>query len=294
MAIYKYVRADVAKQILSGTIRITQPGAFNDPFELLPQFIVPNDLMGTHQSYRFDCLAKRRNGLCRNGSHGLASNSDVETRKLRAELDVYCGVICLSRCHENLLMWGHYADDYRGAVIEFDEGHEFFDGLIPVVYKRKRPVYDISDFVGGKLVPVADLCVKPNAWAYEKEVRVVRELSGCKMVGHANNGSAVWVAEIPKGAIKGVIMGQRMPVVDRREILNMVLNEDWYLDLAAIANWDYAFQREQVKLSGRFIGNLLVTPRTAEMFLDMDGAHGAMARHMLNKHPASELVNMKC
>jgi hypothetical protein len=35
MALYKYVTIDILKKIINGSIRFTQPGAFNDPFEML-------------------------------------------------------------------------------------------------------------------------------------------------------------------------------------------------------------------------------------------------------------------
>src|ERR1700726_2197468 len=41
--LYKYVNIEVLKRILNGSIRFTQPSAFNDPFELLPAVVVPND-----------------------------------------------------------------------------------------------------------------------------------------------------------------------------------------------------------------------------------------------------------
>jgi hypothetical protein len=35
--LYKYVSIEILEKILDGTIRFTQPSAFNDPFELLPE-----------------------------------------------------------------------------------------------------------------------------------------------------------------------------------------------------------------------------------------------------------------
>jgi hypothetical protein len=41
--LYKYVDIAVLKRILQGSVRFTQPSAFNDPFELLPEVVVPSD-----------------------------------------------------------------------------------------------------------------------------------------------------------------------------------------------------------------------------------------------------------
>jgi hypothetical protein len=42
-SLYKYVGIESLLRIMDGSIRFTQPSAFNDPFELLPDIIVPND-----------------------------------------------------------------------------------------------------------------------------------------------------------------------------------------------------------------------------------------------------------
>ena len=42
MHLYKYVTIDTLKKIIGGSIRFTQPGAFNDPFELAPELHAPD------------------------------------------------------------------------------------------------------------------------------------------------------------------------------------------------------------------------------------------------------------
>jgi hypothetical protein len=48
------------KRILEGSVRFTQPSAFNDPFELLPEVVVPNDAGEKQLSFSFDIRAQRR------------------------------------------------------------------------------------------------------------------------------------------------------------------------------------------------------------------------------------------
>src|SRR5271169_6849260 len=59
-SLYKYVDIPGLKRILAGSIRFTQPSAFNDPFELLPEVVVPNDATERQLSFSFDVLAQRR------------------------------------------------------------------------------------------------------------------------------------------------------------------------------------------------------------------------------------------
>ena len=76
--LYKYVDIAGLKRILQGSIRFTQPSAFNDPFELLPEVVVPNDAGEKQLSFSFDVRAKRRQPLPGAGSGiGLKRRLDL-------------------------------------------------------------------------------------------------------------------------------------------------------------------------------------------------------------------------
>ena len=80
-------------------------------------------------------------------------------------------------------MWSYYADAYAGAVVEFDQSHDFFRGNFQVEYRERRPKKDIRYYVSSdEPIPIAELCVKPKVWEHEAEVRVVRNLSDCRLV----------------------------------------------------------------------------------------------------------------
>ncbi len=66
MSLYKYVSIDTLKKILNGNIRFTQPGAFNDPFEMLPELHVPQSFSAKKIAIQFDLFSERR--LQGNGS----------------------------------------------------------------------------------------------------------------------------------------------------------------------------------------------------------------------------------
>lgn len=295
MALYKYVTAGTAERILKGSIRLTQPGAFNDPFELLPQFITPKSLVERNQQFSFCLVSPRRKGLDRSrSSEGDANRSDVQARKIVGSLNQSIGILCLSRNAESLLMWGHYADNYAGAVIEFDETHDFFRGSNPVKYQKHRPVFDILDFFDCP-IPISDLCVKSNVWAYEKEVRIVRPISECKATGSSQMNHPIMTMDIPIDCIKGVVMGERMSVLNQRSIWTLVKDTHVSLGLAAVANWDYAFRSEPIKFSGtRNSMSPIISPRTAHIFSEQLGDLGDVARWTIENHPLSEFVNLPC
>lgn len=294
MGLYKYVTATTAKKILEGSIRFTQPGAFNDPFELLPQFIISEDIQDRIGSFSFCVLSPRRKGLDRSHTPGDDQlRSDIQARNIVADLNSSLGILCLSRNADSLLMWGHYAGEYSGAVIEFDEKHEFFKGLNPVKYQKRRPVFNLSDFLD-EPTPISDLCVKSNSWAYEKEVRLVRSRKDLTDTGKVMNGYPVLTMNIPVECVKSVYIGERMNLQDQRDLWELVKDTEASLSLAAVANWEYSFRYEPIKFEGKMIGSPMISPRTAHIFKDDKGEFGEVARWMIENHKMSEFVNKTC
>ncbi len=294
MGLYKYVTADTAKRILDGSIRFTQPGAFNDPFELLPQLVITEDTEEHVRTFSYCVISPRRKGLDR--SHATFEDkycSDIQSRKLITEFNEKLGVLCLSRNQESLLMWGHYASEYSGAVIEFDESHVFFNGLNAVKYQKRRPVFNITDFYD-QHVPIADLCVKSNVWSYEKEVRIVRSAMDLNKSEKMLNGFPILTMDVPIECIKSVCMGERTSLQDQKDIWGRVKNTNISLSLAAVANWDYAFRYEVIKYPGPLTSSPQITPRTAHIFKDDLGDFGDVARWLIENHEMSDFVNQKC
>ena len=60
MSLYKYVKFEDLKRILDGSIRFTQPGAFNDPFEMVPELYVPEGSGIEKIAIQFSVTAPRR------------------------------------------------------------------------------------------------------------------------------------------------------------------------------------------------------------------------------------------
>ena len=292
MSLYKYVQFEDLKRILDGSIRFTQPGAFNDPFEMVPELYVPEGFGNKEVAIRFSVTAPRREPTVGALDDDFASDycSDHNSRRILGSLNQTIGILCLSKNGSSLLMWSHYADGYSGAVVKFDETHEFFSGQFQMKYSERRPKIDIASYTDGEEpIPIAELCVKAKEWEYEKEVRVVRSLADCKCVGTAN-GLPIYVMDIPSDCIESVILGERMPVSHQREIWGAIKDtSDISLYLDAVSNWGYEFRSEPIKLAG--MKNPLVSPRTAHIFADQRGMYGEIAQYMLEKHPLSGMMN---
>ena len=108
MPLYNYVAAKTAIKVLNGSIRVTQPGAFNDPFELLPQFITPRIITDrVEYSLSVGCVGSRRKGILRNWiKEESRFKGDFQARNIVKSLNSVIGLLCLSRNPASLLMWG--------------------------------------------------------------------------------------------------------------------------------------------------------------------------------------------
>lgn len=293
--LYKYVDIAGLKRILQGSIRFTQPSAFNDPFELLPEVVVPNDAGERQLSFSFDVRAQRRQpppGALNEVPDGCQA-SDAMSRDIVQQFNSLIGILCLSRVSDSLLMWSHYADQYAGAVVEFDGSHEFFDGQIDIEYRSLRPMRDVGAYVSPpEPIPVAELCAKSEQWKYEQEVRIIRSLADCEKKGIGPRGLPVYTQHLPPECIKSVTLGERTPVIEQRAIYDAVKDTRITLTLAAIDHRGYAFRRELIKMAVPVSEmNPWITPRTAHIFSHLTTPFGEIARHLISSHPMSKTVN---
>lgn len=293
-SLYKYLSIEGLRRILDGAIRFTQPSAFNDPFELLPEIVARSDAPERQISVPFDILAPRRaapDGFLETIPDGHGCN-DALSRDIVQQLNQLIGVLSLSRVRDSLLMWSHYADQYAGAVVEFDGAHEFFAGQIDIDYRSMRPRRHVDAYLPGVPIPVAELCAKSDQWAYEQEVRIVRALADCQDTGVVVRGFPIFVQPILAGAIKSVILGERTPVADQREIYARLKETDIALSLAAVDHIGFAFREETVKMAAPYskVGPWM-SPRTAHIFSEQDSGRGEVARWLVENHAMSKLVN---
>lgn len=292
--LYKYVPIKTLGKILEGTVRFTQPSAFNDPFELLPEVIVPNNTPERRINVAFDLLAPRAatpEGIADTIPEGCTS-SDPMSRDIVQQLNRSVGILCLSRVRDSLPMWAHYADQYAGAVVEFDGSHEALAQHFDVEYRKTRPRWHIDRYLTDKPIPLSELCAKSCDWAYEKEVRLARPLTNCEERGADARGFPICVGALPASAIKCVIMGERMPVEEQRNVFRRVMDTHISLSLAAVSHAGYEFREERIKYNVPLSQMMpMVSPRTAHIFADAGGAFGELSRWMRDSHPLSRVVN---
>ncbi len=135
-------------------IRFTQPQAFNDPFELRPHVskLSEDGYLENTLDAQFDNILeelylklpkdKRKLSQFSNFKEIALSKKDEAKENLKkmakqtmpiVREDLYdgvannIGILSLTTCSKNLLMWAHYANSHQGLVLEIDETHDFFN-----------------------------------------------------------------------------------------------------------------------------------------------------------------------
>lgn len=238
--LYKYFSSEGLKRFLSnGMVRFTQPSQFNDPFEFFPAFhrgslkkIIRRHLLEERQS---SLAAYNREEFEAGMSNALQNEEVFATVSLElferylADWDKVMGVFCLSSDPTNILMWSHYADEFRGGAIQFNTRHKFFYGkeglnLAKVGYRKKRPVVVVDD-KQYKTKPEM-LAWKAPEWAYEKEYRMFELLDNMKAASHNPN---VYLYQLPQDAVSGMVLGPRMSEDMKAEIQQ--LSTAWFKDI---------------------------------------------------------------
>lgn len=180
MHLYKYV-AKPEYILEDGYIRATQLSALNDPFE------------ANYSKKGLKELVREFEGP----SNGEEFINYIEENKHKV------GVISFTESKDDLLMWAHYADEHKGASIDFHffddttpdifmpdgsamtNEHNYFNGTcLPVTY-RKQPIYEIDKFdrdycnvsaEGEDRILFEIFQQKSNEWIYEKEHRITLKL----------------------------------------------------------------------------------------------------------------------
>jgi hypothetical protein len=182
-------------------------------------------------------------------------------------------------------MWAHYADSYRGALVEFEESHDFFAGKVEMDYQTVRPVRDIAGYLAaGRSIPIAELCVKPLEWSYESEVRIVRPLADCTVVGDRDATFPVYIRELPLACVKAVTVSERTPVSEQREIFRRLQDTTVRMSMALVSPNHYGFLEDMIKLSQPVsIMPPFVSPRTAHIFSERQDVLGQTARWQLQR-----------
>jgi len=219
---YKYVSAQVAKIVLATrTLRWSSPLLFNDPFDVTQELRLNFDEAELNAAIAMELAAlieeadpsfsardprlkvllrvlnsQRDSSVRRRVVASLRSKpipttvgqieAFADLRQMWRDLVPRFRVLCLSELKDVTSMWQHYADSYRGAVLEFEAVDQLDSAFLvarPVTYQDSPPAIASKEvwarcLLGRGQTSYEDLFtdlqyIKTTAWAYEREWRIV-------------------------------------------------------------------------------------------------------------------------
>lgn len=235
--LYKYSGVDRFDVLETHHIRFTQPAVFNDPFENKPvvSSIAPEDEARRQLKEMLPgCLRDAYQTLPPEARSILSFDQFLQFAKEQMDKEMpnalnlldklkpmaqdgiwdfasKIGILSLSECPDELLMWAHYASSHAGFVIGFDNEHPYFDSrkkpsdelhhLRKVKYVDQRPNLPMIELTGDDL-----FLTKSSHWACENEWRSLRPLQEADRVIHTAP-DAIYLFSFPPEIVRTVIFG---------------------------------------------------------------------------------------
>ena len=215
-------KARVRDSILNSKHYFSSPKAFNDPFDCKPVFQF-NATKAEIIKYYEGVIARQAPHLSREQRRTEARSRMADPRidprnpkNLEGFYQIYdqavtsrMGVLCLSACSNDILMWSHYANSHRGICLQFYAQDNAFETSQPVRYKEMRPVVNPVSQSNDEMLDHA-IFTKADHWKYEQEWRFLQY----------KHGAGIY--KTPPEALTGVILGAQILDECKRDILDWI------------------------------------------------------------------------
>ena len=245
MAYFKYIPFERFESFRRRRIRFTQPGAFNDPFEM-PAFkakeaeaarlaglaglgVQTGEILGGLSQGHIPAAAfvppisyflGTAPETTKRQSRPIPSETAID--KIR-KIDQVFGILSFSMTADNLLLWAHYASEHRGLAVEIDpRDREFnrhtsrdqnFERAGRVRYSAERPHIPETDEI-----LFDHFFVKSPEWSYEQEYRIVRKFESALETIDVKP-FPIHLYDLPASAVRRVIFGARVTPEQRSALI---------------------------------------------------------------------------
>jgi hypothetical protein len=249
MGYFKYMSLERLKSVYEQHIRFTQPGAFNDPFEM-PAFKAAEAeaIRRAGLAGLIDQTGEIQEGL----SHGYIpkaafelpisyflgtapSQMERQSKPIPSEqaidkirkIDEIFGILSVSMTANNLLLWAHYASEHRGLAVEIDLNDEEFNRHA-TQYQTFQKTGRVRYSPECPRIPETDeilfdhFFVKSPEWSYEQEYRIVRKFEPAlepKTKTLDGQKFPVYLYRLPASAVRKIIFGARTTIDQRRAVM---------------------------------------------------------------------------
>lgn len=168
-------------ELLNNYIFFPNRDALNDPFDSMPEAIkLSDDPMEINQLQQ-RILDSADNSILRNYIKTKMSIKDLYEfayNKIPEFVNSF-GIACFSMYFQNLPLWAGYANNHKGACIQYDtsKDREFFDRLKPINYVEELKEREFLPFTNEQGI-IEAFFEKSIVWDYEKELRLLKESKG--------------------------------------------------------------------------------------------------------------------
>lgn len=185
--LYKYrsLHTSHTKKIITDlSFWFAKPDSFNDPFDCNLSEVNSHRLKDITRFMRSRLpksafIKKKFKSFARKNPKKLV----IEARK---SIFGEKGILSLSKVHDNILMWSHYASSHTGIVIALDTKKDpsFFYKSIEVKYRESyKPINTFIDYESNPEDYIYKMyATKSKDWEYEKEVRIYKDQSGSNRI----------------------------------------------------------------------------------------------------------------
>lgn len=244
--LYKYINPDVcddwlADYLVDSYFWLSSPAVFNDPFDTSAHIINEGHVLEKRK--RWAAIVKLNAPQLTNKQREaevtrlMASNSNTSEniKNIFQAQTEKMGISSLSEDSRNLLMWGHYAKQHKGIVLQFEIAKDPVTMLnaIKVDYSDEYPIVNFAQDLSGQLGK--SMFRKATGWNYEKEWRLF-------VVG----GASTYLKFQPR-ALTGVIFGCRADDQLRLRIKKLV-SERQEKKLSALKFYNAKMHQSQYKI----------------------------------------------
>ncbi len=248
---YKYTKHSL-ETLQELQLKVTPPNALNDPFEFRPSIqaemtrkkieqLLQNDaeLRKLHAQWRKEGCVWDFNEFTRQIKRdresfialildGFQPKLAEYRRSYQDEVSKQFGVLCLSANCSSILMWSHYADSHKGAVLALDAKHSFFQdhAFDPVEYSDEKVFLDPTWDEQSKERQSYNRDVirrKSVQWKYEDEIRALYRLDTCNktIIGE----STLYFVKIPAELFKKVVFGAKCSAGYREKVKSLAIQQ---------------------------------------------------------------------
>jgi hypothetical protein len=237
--LHKFCTSDRAIQILQNQqVYLAKPSDMNDPFEFTTRIEIPTDKKQREDIVRLfasrelkikpeqlteDLVLECVNNDDYFNTISLAIISELETLKNNS------GMTCFCRTYNNKLLWAHYADQYKGVCLVFNnlkDNNSLLKESMPVIYtddKIKLKMYDyFFNFDKHILDTLMVIMTKSKEWAYEQEWRCLKpSLEPLK--------NEERLVSFPNDGLIKIILGPKIDNEKRKQILKEINKRSFFI-----------------------------------------------------------------